>query len=64
MAAVTICNDFGVPPKKSLSLFPLFTHLGKHIFKLTVSNFIGKFTYIYILHKFVPIFNIYFAVYF
>ena len=29
MAAVTICSDFGapLPPKKSLSLFPLFPHL-------------------------------------
>ena len=27
MAVVTICSDFGAPPKKSLSLFPLFPHL-------------------------------------
>ena len=27
MAAVTICSGFGAPPKYSLSLFPLFTHL-------------------------------------
>ena len=27
MAAVTICSDFGAPPKWSLSLFPLFPHL-------------------------------------
>ena len=27
MAAVTICSDFGTPPKKSLLLFPLFSHL-------------------------------------
>ena len=29
MAAVTTCSDFGapLPPKKSLSLFPLFPHL-------------------------------------
>ena len=27
MAAVTICSDFGVPQKWSLSLFPLFPHL-------------------------------------
>ena len=27
MAAVTICSDFGAPPKWSLSLFPLFAHL-------------------------------------
>ena len=27
MAAVTICSDFADPPKKSLSLFPLFPHL-------------------------------------
>ena len=27
MAAVTICSDFGAPPKQSLSLFPLFSHL-------------------------------------
>ena len=27
MAAVTIYSDFGAPPQKSLSLFPLFSHL-------------------------------------
>ena len=27
MAAVTICSDLGAPPKKSLTLFPLFPHL-------------------------------------
>ena len=27
MAAVIICSDFGAPPKKSLSPFPLFSHL-------------------------------------
>ena len=27
MAVVTICSDFGAPPKQSLSLFPLFSHL-------------------------------------
>ena len=27
MAAVTICSDFGVQKKKSLTLFPLFLHI-------------------------------------
>ena len=27
MATVTICSDFGAPPKWSLSLFPLFPHV-------------------------------------
>ena len=28
MAAVTICSDFGAQKKESLTLFPLFSHLG------------------------------------
>ena len=27
MAAITICSDFGAPPKQSLTLFPLFPQL-------------------------------------